>query len=113
MGLCQMSGLANRRTDANAVQLSYPDFMDYLEVLREKIRRLRVEIAEIQRLNEQYRRQGGNEAEAEMAYRRRHERLQAIQQELAQLAAFGRKAPSGEEKTEQHRSHPHFVNKAS
>jgi hypothetical protein len=86
--------------------------MDYLEVLRQKIRRLRVEIAEIQQLNEQYRRQGSNEADAQ-AHRKRHERLQVIQEELAQLAAFGRNASSVEEKNEQDRSHLHFDKKAS
>jgi hypothetical protein len=33
----------------------YPDCMDHVEVLREKIGRLRVEIAQIQELNKQYR----------------------------------------------------------
>jgi hypothetical protein len=86
--------------------------MNYLVGLRQKIRRLRVEIAEIQQLNEQYRRQGSNEADAQ-AHRKRHERLHAIQQELAQLAAFGRNAPSVEEKSEQDCSHLHFDKKAS
>jgi hypothetical protein len=63
--------------------------MGHLEVLREKIGRLRLEIAEIQEENEQYRREGLNETDAEVAHCQRLERLQAIQQELAQLAALG------------------------
>lgn len=83
--------------------------MDHLEVLREKILRLRAEIAHIQELNQAYRRQGWNGSEAQCAHGQRHERLQAIQQELAQLAAFGRK----EEMTEKHRSRLHLVKKVS
>ena len=60
--------------------------MDHLRVLREKIERLRVEIADIQELNEQFRRGGRNGTEAQVAHGQRHERLQAIQHELAQLA---------------------------
>ena len=59
--------------------------MDHLRVLREKIERLRVEIADIQELNEQFRRGGRNGTEAQVAHGQRHERLQAIQHELAQL----------------------------
>ena len=83
--------------------------MDHLEVLREKVGRLRVEIAQIQELNEQYRRQGRNEPAAHVAHGRRHERLQAIQQELSQLASLGRKVRSIEEIKEKHRSRLHLV----
>lgn len=83
--------------------------MDHLEVLREKILRLRAEIAHIQELNQAYRRQDWNGSEAQGAHGQRHERLQAIQQELAQLAALGRK----EEMTEKHRSLLHLVKKVS
>jgi hypothetical protein len=87
--------------------------MDHLEVLREKIGRLRVEIAQIQELNKRYRLQGRNSAEAQVGDAHRHERLQAIQQELAQLAALGRKVQSVEEMREKHRSSQHLVKKAS
>jgi hypothetical protein len=83
--------------------------MDHLEVLREKIGRLRVEIAEIQALNEQYRLQGGHAAEAHVAHGQRQERLQAIQHELAQLAQLGRKVTSVEKMKEKHRSRMHLV----
>jgi hypothetical protein len=91
-------------TDAPPIQMSYPYGMDHLEVLRAQIGRLRLEIAEIQRLNEQYRQEGGNETDAQVAHGQRHERLQAIQQELGQLATLGRKVRSIEEAKEQHRS---------
>jgi hypothetical protein len=87
--------------------------MDHLEVLREKIGRLRVEIAQIQEQNERYRSHSRNDAEAQVAHGQRHERLQAIQQELAQLAALGRKVRSVEEMKEKHRSRMHLVEKAS
>ncbi len=99
--------------DAQNVWMSYPDAMDHFEVLREKVERLRVEIAEIQELNEQYRRQGRNETDAQLGYNQRLERLQAIQQELAQLAALGRKVHSVEEMKEKHRSRLHLVKKVS
>ena len=59
--------------------------MDHIEVLREKIASLRDEIAQIKELNDQHRRPGNN-AEAHIAHGQRLERLQQIQQELAQLA---------------------------
>lgn len=93
--------------------MSYSGYMDHLEVLREKIGRLRLEIAEIQRLNEQYRREGGNETDAQVAHGQRHERLQAIQQELGQLAALGRKVRSIAEAKEQHRSRLHPMKQVS
>ena len=87
--------------------------MDHFEVLREKIGRLRAEIAHIHELNEQYLRQDRNERDGEIAHSQRHERLQAIQQELAQLADLGRKVRSAEEMREKHRSRLHLVKKAS
>ena len=84
--------------------MEYPDLMDYLEVLRERIGRLRVEIAQIQALNKQYRLRDWNDAEAEVAHGQRQERLQAIQQELAQLATLGSRVRSVEEMKERHRS---------
>ena len=87
--------------------------MDHLEVLREKIGRLRVEIAHIQDLNDLYRRHNPTETDAQVAHGHRLERLQAIQQELAQLAALGRKVRSIEERKEEHRSRMHLVKKVS
>jgi len=78
--------------------------MDHLAVLREKIGNLRAEIAQLQELNEQYRRQGRNEPQAQVAHGQRHERLQGIQQELAKLADLGRRVRSVEQMKEQHRS---------
>jgi hypothetical protein len=93
--------------------MSYPKGMGHLEVLREKIGRLRMEIAQIQELNEHYRRQDRNEPSAHVAHGQRHERLQAIQQELVQLAGLGRKVESIEEMKEKHRSRLHLVKKVS
>jgi hypothetical protein len=87
--------------------------MDHLEALREKIGRLRLEIAQIQELNEQYRRQDKNGQDTQAAHIQRHERLQAIQQELSQLAGLGRKVVSVEEIKENHRSRLHLVKKVS
>jgi len=85
--------------------------MDHLLVLREKIGRLREEIAAIQNLNEQFRRDGVNGTEAQVAHGKRMERLQAIQQELVQLADLGRKVVSTEQMREKHRTRLHLVNK--
>jgi hypothetical protein len=93
--------------------MRYSLVMDHLAVLREKIGRLRTEIADIQALNEQYRRQNGNATESQVAHGQRHERLQAIQKELAQLAELGRKVRSVEEMKEKHRSRMHLVKQAS
>jgi hypothetical protein len=93
--------------------MSYPSRMDHIEVLRKKVGRLRVEIAEIQELNRQYRLQGGNGTQAQVAHGQRQERLQAIQQELSQLAGLGRKVVSVEEMKEKHRSRLHPVKQAS
>ena len=87
--------------------------MDHVEVLREKIARLRAEIAEIQHLNEQYRLRHLNAAYAQVAHGQRGERLQAIQQELTQLASLGRKVQSIEDTKEKHRTRLHLVKKVS
>jgi hypothetical protein len=87
--------------------------MDHLVVLREKIGRPRVEIAETQELNKQYRRQRGNGVEAQIAHGQRQERLQAIQEELTQIAALGRKVHLMTEMKENHRSRLHLVKQAS
>lgn len=87
--------------------------MDHLEVLREKVASLRDEIARVRELNDQYRRQGRNDAEAHVAHGQRLERLQEIQQELAQLAGLGRRVLSVEERKEEHRSRLNPVKKAS
>jgi len=87
----------------------YSDDMDHLGVLREKIGRLRAEIADIQALNEQFRRDGGNGADVQVAHGQRNERLQAIQSELVQLADLGRKVVSTEQMKEKHRSRLHPV----
>lgn len=92
-----------------AVQISYSDDMDHLGVLRDKIRRLREEIADIQELSKQFRRDGGNEAESQVAQGQRNARLQAIQQELVQLADLGRRVVSTEQMKEKHRSRLHLV----
>ncbi len=87
--------------------------MDQIEVLREKIARLRVEIAEIQTSNEQYRLRAVNGTDAQVAHGQRSERLQAIQQELTQLANLGRKVQSIEEMKENNRTRLHLVKKVS
>jgi hypothetical protein len=87
--------------------------MDHLAVLREKIQRLRAEIADLKGLNDQYRGQGHHEPEAQVAHGQRHERLQAIQQELAQLADLSRRVLSMEQRKAEHRSRLHVVKKAS
>jgi len=87
--------------------------MDHLAVLREKIQRLRAEIADLKGLNDQYRGQGHHEPEAQVAHGQRHERLQAIQQELAQLADLSRRVLSMEQLKAEHRSRLHVVKKAS
>jgi hypothetical protein len=87
--------------------------MDQIELLREKIARLRVEIAEIQTSNKQYRLQPCNGTDAQVAHGQRSERLQAIQQELTQLASLGRKVQSIEEMKEKNRTRLHLVKKVS
>lgn len=83
--------------------------MDHLEVLRERIGRLRAEIAQLQELNDRYWLRVRNDAQAQVAHGQRHERLQEIQRELSRLANLGRV----EQMKEQHRSRPYLVNKAS
>ena len=87
--------------------------MDHLEVLREKIARLRSEIADIQELNEQYRFRGQKGAEADIAHSHRQERLQEIQEALVQLSKLGHQTHSIEQMREKHRTRLHLVKKAS
>lgn len=87
--------------------------MDHLAVLREKIGSLRAEIAQLQELNDQYRREGRPETQAQVAHGQRQERLQAIQQELAQLAGLGRRVLSVEQRKAEHRSRLHLGKEAS
>ncbi len=87
--------------------------MDHLAVLREKIANLRLEIAHLQELNEQYRRQSHHATEDQVAHGQRHERLEGIRQELAQLADLGRRVVSMEERKEEHRSRLNGGKKAS
>ena len=93
--------------------MNYRNCMNHLEVLREKIERLRAEIAQIQELNKQHQLHSGNSAEAQVARVQRQERLLAIQQELVQLASLGPKVLSVEEMKERHRSRLHLVRQAS
>jgi len=83
--------------------------MDHLEVLREKIARLRAEIAQIQESNEEYRLREWVGTEAQVAHGQRHERLQAIQQELAQIADLGRRVLSVEKMKERNRARLRLV----
>src|SRR5256885_16791917 len=78
--------------------------MEHLEVLREKIAGLRSEIAQLQELNERYRRERGQDASAHVAHGQRQERLLEIQQELTLLARLGGRGHSGEEMKGQQRS---------
>lgn len=87
--------------------------MDHLEVLREKIARLRSEIANIQELNERYRFRGQTGAEADIAHSHGQERLQEIQEELVQLSQLGHKTLAIERMREKHRSRLHHVKNAS
>lgn len=86
--------------------------MDHLQVLREKIARLRDEISQIQELNDHYRRVTGHSTEAQVAHGQRHERLQTIQQELAHLRDLGSTIRSIEQMKEKHRSRLHLVKQA-
>jgi hypothetical protein len=92
-----------------SIRIRYADDMDHLLVLREKIGQLRAEIADIQKLNEQFRRDGGHGTEAQVAHGQRSDRLQAIQQELVRLSDLGRKVVSAEEMKEKHRTRLHLV----
>ena len=53
------------------------------------------------------------ETDAHVAHGQRQERLQAIQQELSQLAGLGRKVRSIEEMKEEHRARIHPAKKVS
>jgi len=86
--------------------------MDHLEVLREKIARLRAEIAHIHELNQEYRLRRVNETQAQIAHGQRQERLQAIQQELAQVRDLGRRVLSLEKMKEKNRDRLHLVDQA-
>ena len=83
--------------------------MDHLRVLRDKVGRFREEIANIQELNEQFRRGGRSGTDAQVAHGQRNERLQAIQHELVQLTDLGRRMDSTEQVKEEHRSRLHLV----
>ncbi len=83
--------------------------MDHLEVLREKIARLRAEIGQIQESNQEYRLREWTGTEAQVAHGQRHERLQAIQHELAQVADLGRRILSLQKMKEQNRARLHLV----
>jgi hypothetical protein len=83
--------------------------MDYVGVLRDKIGRLRVEIADIHELNQQFRRDGRNGTGVQVAHGQRSERLQEIQHELVQLSDLGRRVVSTERMAEKHPSRPHTV----
>lgn len=96
--------------------MSYSDRMDHIEVLREKIGRLRDEIEHLLESHAEYRRAGGrgrNDIQAQIALGQRQERLQAIQQELAQLADLGRRVLSVEERKADHRSRLDVAKRAS
>jgi hypothetical protein len=64
--------------------------MEHLKALHEKIAILRLEIAEIQRLNEEYRAYGTRDPLQQAAYEQRRERLLEIKQELGALAGIRR-----------------------
>ena len=83
--------------------------MDYLGVFRAKIGRLRVEIADIQELNQQFRRDGGNGTGVQVAHGQRSERLQAIQHELWQLARLGSRVVLTAQMKEKHGSQLHSI----
>jgi hypothetical protein len=86
--------------------------MDHLEVLREKIARLRSEIAQIQELNQEYRLRESNGTEAQVAHGQRQQRLQEIQQELARVSNLGRRIHLVEQVKETHRSRLRLVKRA-
>jgi hypothetical protein len=88
--------------------MGYSEPMDHLGVLRETIGRLRAEIANIQELNQQFRRDSGKGTGARVAHGQRSERLQAIQNELMQIADLGRRVVSTEQMKEQHHSRLHL-----
>ena len=83
--------------------------MDHLDVLREKIARLRAEIAQIQQLSQEYRLREWNGTEAQVAHGQRQERLLTIQQELTQVGDLGRRVLSVQKMKEQNRARLHLV----
>jgi hypothetical protein len=93
--------------------MRYPNPMDHIAVLREKIAHLRSEIAEIQEQNDRYRFGAQRGAEAEIAHVQRQERLQEIQEELIQLSNLSHKALSIAQMRENHRSRLHPVKRVS
>jgi len=103
-------GLGVRRSSTQDAILNV---MEHLEVLREKIATLSAEIVQLKELNQQYRRQGQHDTEAEVAHGQRHQRLLEIQQQLTQLARLGGRVRSVQQIKEQHRSRPFLVKKAS
>ena len=82
--------------------------MEYVEIIRERIERLRIEIADIRLSIERQTLQGGSDAEAQLVHDQRQTRLQAIQRELVQLAGLGPKIQPTEEMPEKHRSRLHL-----
>jgi hypothetical protein len=86
--------------------------MDHLEVLREKIARLRSEIAQIQESNQEYRLQERNGTKAQVAHGERQGRLLAIQRELAQVADLGRRIHSVDKMREMTRARLHLLKQA-
>ena len=97
---------------AGSPSVRYPDGMDHLEVLREKIARLRSEIAQIQESNQEYRLRERVGTEAQVAHGERQERLVAIQRELAQVADLGRRIHSVDKMREMTRARLHPVKRA-
>jgi transcriptional regulator of NAD metabolism len=92
--------------------MRYPDGMDHLDVLRDKIARLRAEIAQIQELNQEYRLRDMTATEAQVAHGERQERLLAIQRELAQVADLGRRIHAVDKMREMTRARLHLVKQA-
>jgi hypothetical protein len=74
--------------------------MDHIEALREKIARLRLEIADIHELNDRDRFRARHAPEVETARVQRQQRLAQIQEELIQLSKLNRKAVSTEQMRE-------------
>src|SRR5439155_18755583 len=112
-------GQARRYSNSHTTQpaesgsVRYPHGMDHLEVLREKIARLRAEIAQIQESNQEYRlREMTTTTEAQVAHGERQERLLAIQRELAQVADLGRRIHSVDKMREMTRARLHLVKQA-
>lgn len=87
--------------------------MDHLAVFRDKIGRLRMEITDIQLLNQQFRRDGGNGTGSQLAHGQRSERLQEIQHELVQIADLGRRVVFTERVKERHHSRLRPVSRAA